>query len=249
MSNNSIKTIITMNQPSTFNNLENNKKTYRRIRKVIGYLGIFLPIILVVFSLIPFFETSIQHSISKYYYTNLREIFTGTLCAIGLFLIRYVGFKSSSFWKNDNLLTNIAGYCAIGVAFFPTNPNILSEKIYTLLPFDNEFLGSVHYFLAAVFFVLLAIISIKVFPIGQETDDKTSKSIFDENNLYRLCGYLMLLFLILVPLFSMLNIFSYSTITFEALTLFAFGISWLIKGRALGDKGTVGEKLYREINL
>ena len=237
-----------MKQPSTFNNSENNKKTYRRIRKAIGYLGISLPIILVAFSLIPLFETSIQPSISKYYFTNLREIFTGTLCAIGLFLIRYVGYKSSTFWKNDNLLTNIAGYLAIGVAFFPTNPNTWSEKIYTLLPFDIEFLGAVHYFLAAVFFVLLAIISIVIFPIGQDADDKAPKSIFDEINIYRLCGYLMLLFLILVPVFSKWGIFAYSTITLEALTLFAFGFSWLIKGRALGDKGIIGKKLYREIN-
>jgi hypothetical protein len=53
-----------MNQQS---DPENDKKTYRRIRRAVGYLGIFLPILLVGFSLIPLFKTSIQISVSNYY--------------------------------------------------------------------------------------------------------------------------------------------------------------------------------------
>lgn len=228
---------------------DNDKKTYRRIRKAIGYLGIFLPILLVGFSLIPLFKTSIQISISKYYYTNLREVFTGTLCATGLFLIRYVGpEKKSSFWKNDNLLTNIAGYLAIAVAFIPTNPLCWTEKIYTLFPYNMEFIGYIHYSFAALFFILLSYISIVIFPLDQDINPNTSKSVFNEKNIYKICGFLMLLFIILTPIFSYYEIFSYSTLTFEALMLLAFGVSWLIKGRALGDKGKIGEKLYREIN-
>jgi len=108
--------------------------TYRRIRRAIGYLGISLPFLLVGFSLISFFQTKIQPSISHYYYTNLREIFTGTLCAVGLFLIRYKGHGNASIWKNDNLLTNIAGIMAIGVALVPTNPEDIAQKIYTFIP-------------------------------------------------------------------------------------------------------------------
>jgi hypothetical protein len=234
-----------MNQQST---LDNDKKTYRRIRRAIGYLGIFLPVLLVCFSLIPLFKTSVQPSISEYYYSNLREIFTGTVCAIGLFLIRYVGFKSSSFWKNDNVLTNVAGYLAIGVAFIPTNPTSWSEKIYTLLPYNIEFLGYLHYAFASLLFILLSYISIKIFTIGQDADQNTSQSLLNENNIYRTCGYFMLALLVLTPIFSYMDVFSYSTLTFEALMLFAFGISWLVKGRVLGDKGEIGEKLYREDN-
>jgi hypothetical protein len=227
---------------------EYDKKTYRRIRRAIGYLGIFLPVLLVCFSLVPLFKTSIQPSISDYYFSNLREILTGILCAIGLFLIRYVGTRNSSFWKNDNLLTNVAGYLAIGVAFIPTNPDSWGEKIYTLLPYPVKFLGYIHYALAAMLFMLLAYISINIFTIGQDTDPDTSPSIFNENNIYKFCGYLMIVFLVLIPIFSSADIFSYSTLTFEALVLLLFGISWLIKGRALGDKGIIGEKIYREIN-
>lgn len=237
-----------MNQQLTSGFSDNDKKTYRRIRKAIGYLGIFLPILLVVFSMVPLFKTTIQSSISKYYYTNLREIFTGTLCATGLFLINYVGVKKSPFWKDDNLLTNIAGYLAIAVAFIPTNPSSWTEKVYTILPFNEKVIGYIHYAFAAMFFIILSYISIKIFTIGQDTNPKTSQSVFNENNIYRICGYFMLVFLILTPIFSIIDIFSYSTLIFETLMLFSFGISWLIKGRALGDKGKIGEKLYREIN-
>lgn len=222
--------------------------TYRRIRRAIGYLGIVLPILLVGFSLIPFFQTQIQPSISHYYYTNLREIFTGTLCAVGLFLIRYKGYGNASIWKNDNVLTNIAGIMALGVALFPTNPEDFSQKIYTIIPSTEKWLGWLHYGFAAVLFLILALLAINVFTIGQTSDTRTPKSILNENNIYRICGYIILASVILVPVLEMLKLFSFSTLILEALALFAFGIAWLIKGRALGDQGKIGQKLYQENN-
>lgn len=222
--------------------------TYRRIRRAIGYLGISLPILLVGLSLISFFQTPVQPSISDYYYTNLREIFTGILCAVGLFLIRYKGFGNASIWKNDNLLTNIAGIMALGVALFPTNPEDFKTKIYTLIPYPEKWLGWLHYGFAALLFLILALLSINVFTIGQENETRTPKSMLNENNIYKTCGYLIIVFVVMVPIFEVLKLYPYSTLIFEALSLFAFGIAWLIKGRALGDKGIIGQKLYQENN-
>lgn len=222
--------------------------TYRRIRRAIGYLGISLPILLVGFSLISFFETPVQPSISHYYYTNLREIFTGTLCAVGLFLIRYKGHGNKSIFKNDNLLTNISGIMALGVALVPTNPDGFKAKIYTFIPSTATWLGYLHYGFAAIFFLVLALLAINVFTIGQINETRSPKSILNENNIYKVCGYSILLFVILVPVAGQLKWFPYSTLVFEALSLFAFGIAWLIKGRALGDQGTIGQKLYQENN-
>lgn len=222
--------------------------TYRRIRRAIGYLGISLPILLVGLSLISFFQTPVQPSISDYYYTNLREIFTGILCAVGLFLIRYKGFGNISIWKNDNLLTNIAGIMALGVALFPTNPEDFKAKIYTLIPYPEKWLGWLHYGFAALLFLILALLSINVFTIGQENETRTPKSMLNENNIYKTCGYLIIVFVVMVPVFEVLKLYTYSTLIFESLSLFAFGIAWLIKGRALGDKGIIGQKLYQENN-
>jgi hypothetical protein len=137
---------------------------------------------------------------------------------------------------------------AFGIAFFPTNPDLWSEKIYTLIPLNFKLLGYIHYGFAAIFFLILSIISINIFTIGQKVSDQIPVSIFNENHIYRICGYLMLVFIIMIPIFSILKVFSYSTLLFEALALLSFGISWLIKGRALGDKGKIGVKIYRESN-
>jgi hypothetical protein len=219
--------------------------TYRRIRRAIGYLGISLPILLLIFSFISFFKTAVQHSISHYYYTNLREIFTGTLFAVGLFLICYKGRGNKSVWKNDNLLTNISGFMAVGVALVPTNPEKDQQKLYSLIPFSENWLGYLHYGFAAVLFLLFALLAINVFTLGQENETRAPKSILNENNIYRVCGYSIIVFIILIPL---VHFSSYSTLILETLSLFAFGIAWLIKGRALGDKGIIGQKLYQENN-
>jgi hypothetical protein len=227
---------------------ENDILTYRRIRKAIGWLGIALPVTLVVLSLIPVFKTGIQESISDYYYTNLRELLTGILCAVALFLIRYRGFRNKQFWKNDSLMTNIAGLMALGVALVPTNPSDCSLKIYTLIPVCASWIGWIHYFFAGSFFLILANVSINVFTIGQSDNREIPLSFLNENNIYRFCGYAMILFLILVPVFDAMNLFRTSTLLLEALMLFAFGISWLVKGRFLGDSGSIGRMLYREEN-
>jgi hypothetical protein len=222
--------------------------TYRRIRRAIGYLGMALPIVLVAGSLVPKY-VQIQPSISHYYYTHLRDIFTGTLCAVGLFLIRYKGFPHSTWWKNDGLLTNIAGGAAFGVALLPTDPdcNFGHGKILTLIPIDAGVMGVLHYVSAAVLFLIFAHLSIFIFTIGQNRSPGVRDSVLDENNIYRTAGIAILCFIVLIPVSGKLfPHYQYSTLILEAFSLFAFGISWLIKVRALGDKGRVGEMLYGE---
>lgn len=225
---------------------KNDILTFRRIRKAIGWLAISLPVSLVILPLIPIFKTSIQNSISYYYYTNLREVFTGVLCAVSLFLIRYKGFEDPKFWKNDNKMTNLAGIMAMGIALVPTNPNSCTEKIYTLIPFCENFLGVLHYLFATVFFVILAIISYKIFTIGQKNNNQIPLSFLNENNIYKICGIAIIVFAGMIPICDILNFFPKATLVLEALALTAFGTSWLVKGRFLGDKGKIGRMLYRE---
>ena len=224
----------------------NDILTYRRLRKIIGLLAFSLPVILVVFSLIPLFKTSIQSSISYYYYSNLREVLTGVLCAVSLFLIRYRGYYNPVFWKNDNIMTNAAGCMALGIALFPTNPHSCTEKIYTLIPFCADFIGVLHYLFAAAFFLILAIMALAIFTIGQKENTDIPVSSINENNIYKVCGISIIVFTILIPFSDFLHLFPCSTLILEALALGAFGTSWLIKGRILGDKGKIGRMVYRE---
>lgn len=232
-----------MNKPDT-----NHYFTYRRLRRAIGYLGIGLPVLLVGFSLIPFFQTDIQSSISAYYYTNLRDLFTGALAAVGLFMICYKGHDNPSFLKNDQLLTNVAGIMAIGVSLVPDAPADGTRDVISLFPYQFPWLSTLHYIFAALLFGIFALLAINVFTIGQNKAEDIPVSTINENNIYRFCGIAILVLIILVPVSEMFELFSYSTLILEALALFFFGTAWLIKGRALGDEGKIGEKLYRERN-
>ncbi|MGI0106844.1 hypothetical protein [Salinimicrobium sp. WS361] len=227
---------------------KNDIFTYRRLRRAIGYLGIALPVLLVGLSFIPFFKTEVQPSISDYYYSNLRDIFTGILAAVGLFMICYKGHGNDSIWKNDQLLTNVAGIMAVGVALVPVTPEVWPEEAYTLIPYHLSWLGWVHYAFAALLFGIFALLAINVFTIGQNKAENIPVSTMNENNIYRFCGSAILVLIILVPVSESFKLFQYSTLILEALTLFFFGTAWLIKGRALGDEGKLGEKLYRERN-
>lgn len=222
--------------------------TYRRIRRAIGYLGIALPVLLVGLSLIPFFKTELQPSISDYYYTNLRDIFSGTLAAVGLFMISYKGHDNPSILKNDQLLTNIAGIMAVGVALIPVTSEFEPQKIYTFIPYNYYWLGWLHYIFAALLFGIFALLAINVFTIGQKKTEDIPQSFINENNIYRFCGSAILVLIFLIPVSEELELFEYSTLILESLALFFFGSAWLIKGRALGDEGKLGEKLYREHN-
>jgi len=92
-------------------------------------------------------------------------------------------------------------------------------------------------------------LALNVFTIGQEKNEEIPVSTLNENNIYRFCGISIIILMLLVPVSEMLKVFKYSTLVLEAFALFLFGAAWLIKGRALGDEGKMGEKLYREHNV
>ena len=137
---------------------------------------------------------------------------------------------------------------AFGVALVPTNPENTGAKIYTLIPYSDRWLGYLHYGFAATLFIVFSILAIHVFTIGQEQNEDIPVSAINENHIYRFCGYAILVFIVLIPVFSEVLKIRYSTLVLEALSLIAFGTAWLTKGRALGDKGDIGEKIYREHN-
>lgn len=223
------------------NKVSDEVQSFRRMRRVIGLLGGCLPAILVLLSLIPLFDTDIQPSISHYYYTNLREIFTGLLCSVGLFFLLYKGYKEKNLLKSDNFLTNMAGIFAFGIAFFPTNPECCYEKTDTLISSCANWLGNLHYAFAGLFFLTLAYMSIFVFTLGNKAYGKSPKHPFlPEHFNYRLCGVIMILACAGVAFIQG----EYHTLIFEAVALGAFSLSWLIKGRFLGSSGVIGRNLY-----
>ncbi|TWP50776.1 hypothetical protein FKR81_19430 [Lentzea tibetensis] len=88
------------------------------------YLGLRLAMIVLVallfLSIVVQAVTSrcLQDSVSAYYYTPVRAVFIGTLCAIGACLIIYRGNTD-----RENVLLDYSGFLAFIVAFVPTEVN------------------------------------------------------------------------------------------------------------------------------
>ena len=89
--------------------------SYLLMRMLIGVIAVLLPFALILANWI--IGHGIQSSVSGYYYTPMRNIFVGSLCAIGVFLVSYDGYDLA-----DRTITDVAGLCAICIACFPTTP-------------------------------------------------------------------------------------------------------------------------------
>ena len=206
--------------------MESHLISYYTLRRTLGLLGIFLPILLPLGVYLFGKDLQvIQNSISHYYYTNMSDIFVGVLWAFGLFLFTYKGYKTSGYRLSDNLLTNTAGVLAIGVAIFPTGNDAIS--------YNPGWVGVVHLICAATFFVILGGMSIFIF-----TQGKSRAS----NRLYVILGIVMWTCLLVLLIYFLTNDSwtfwpAWTVYFFEAIMLFAFGFSWLTKGKGLRFMG------------
>src|SRR3954451_18005677 len=93
---------------------ESTTKTYLYLRVGLVALAVFLGASLVIE--LAFGETDWLGSISAYYYTPVRSVFVGTLCAMGVCLIAIKGRDR----PREDLMLNLAGMCAPVVALCPT---------------------------------------------------------------------------------------------------------------------------------
>lgn len=211
--------------------------SYRTLRKLVGMLGIFLPAFLFFGS----FEAEsksfeLLSSISAYYYSWMRDVFTGILFAIATFLFSYYGYD-----KRDNIATSLAGVCALGIALFPTADNCVTDQ--------SSFLDEIHLVSAVAFFAILAYISLRLFTLSTQPSMTAEKQL--RNKIYKACGVIILLMILLSLLYFLINNFqSEGNCTtdiskpspifwFETIALVAFATSWLVKGEmVLADKKT-----------
>ena len=208
--------------------------SYLTLRKAIGILGIAFPVVLVSGSILAGGCEEIQNSISNYYHTNMRNIFVGILCAVALFLFSYKGYE-----RKDNIAGHLACLFALGVAFFPASvddplplcnfPSFIKSPVISL----------VHFISAALFFTALSYFSIVLFTKSKNKESRTGRK-KKRNRVYRVCGFIMLGCIILIGVYFLILKGSYSRLQhikpvfwLESIALWAFGISWLVKGEVL----------------
>ena len=202
----------------SYNKYLTHLRSDKHLRNAVGWIGILLPIILMHGEFIIYGGDYILDSISGYYHTGMRDVFVGALCAVALYLFFYTGYD-----KWDNWAGNLAGFLALGVAWFPTTKEG---------PIDT--IGIVHLIFAILFFLTLA--GFSYFLFTKEGDTPKQRKII-RKRIYKVCAYVMVgcLAAILIYILFIQDNNSNSSFIFwaETFALIAFGVSWLTKGRTI----------------
>jgi hypothetical protein len=210
--------------------------SYLLMRLLIGVLAVLLPVVLILVNWA--IGHGFQPSLSGYYYTPMRNVFIGTLCAIGVFLVSYYGYD-----RADRLITDCAGLCTILVAFFPTTPGALATARQVIV-------GDFHLGFACATFALLAVMS---FRFAKREPTPPGLSLWQRvkyafgftapgdaerpawaTAVYRASGGVILACIIAAwPLSTV----KYSLLVLETIILVSFGASWFVKGRKILSRG------------
>ncbi|SCL13296.1 DUF998 domain-containing protein [Micromonospora inyonensis] len=194
--------------------------TVRRLRVSVGAVGIALPIVLTAGYALVTGRPALLDSLSGYYHSPMRDVFVGSMCAIGVFLISY------RHRRPDDLISTIAGVLAIGVALFPTAPGDPSGT--------ERVVGVVHQVCAAVLFLLLAVFCLVLFT---RTDPTVRPDPVPGNGFYRTCGYVIIAAIVLAVASNVLPDDVRDTLRpvlwCEAVAVFAFGAAWLARSDAI----------------
>ncbi|HWB36267.1 MAG TPA: hypothetical protein VHA75_09605 [Rugosimonospora sp.] len=209
-------------------------RSYLLMRAVIGFLGIALPIALLLGDGFLFKGVRpARGSLSAYYYSGMRDIFVGSLCVIGVFLVTYKVFERDL----NNVLTVVAGLAAIGVALFSTSrPPGMTTPLTPLQKLLGEpAVSHVHYVCATLFLGSLGVISI-FFGLqeGRRPPRPGHRSPLFWRRFHWCCAGVIAAAGAFIAV-SMLTgwLAGYCLIIGETAADLAFGLSWLFKGLEL----------------
>jgi hypothetical protein len=193
-------------------------------------------------------SSKVPYSLSAYYYTHMRGIFTGTFWALGVFLVAYNGHD-----RCDQVITTIAGLAAIGIGTFPTAPptSYLAAQAGVCGPVTPvAYLSSVRsqtsigYLHVASLILLMAMLFVMALRFTKTSPDEQARKSDQEkkqkqrnNRIYRTsaaaiavgaAGAIVQNFLS-VPVKAQTPWLFW----FEIVAIFAFGVAWFVKGDAL----------------
>jgi hypothetical protein len=210
--------------------------SYLLMRVLIGVIAVLLPFALILANWI--IGHGVQSSVSGYYYTPMRNLFVGSLCAIGVFLVSYDGYDLA-----DRAITDVAGLCAICIACFPTTPAEPTAR--------QALIGDLHLTFACTAFVLLSLMAFRFAkrqptPPGLTwwrrveyafgfTGPGDSQALAWERVVYRVSGGMILTCVILI--YPLSAAAAHSLLVLETIMLAAFGLSWFVKGRKILSGG------------
>ena len=199
-----------------------------RLRNALGILGMLLPIIVLVLSLVNGFGFPDSISVT-YYLAPCITPFMIILGAASILLIYYQGYD-----KQDDIICTLAGVFAMCICIFPCS----NDKMFAmdLIPtvvgtfqLPRVLSGWIHNISAVVFFLLLAYNSLFLFTksSGEMTEKKKKRNI-----IFKVCGIGMVASLICIVPLSIFEVWG-GTWWVETFALGFFGISWLTKSNSI----------------
>ena len=200
-------------------------RSYLFLRKGIGIIGVALPFVLIIGAIIVENNFELSNSMSAYYYRVTRNVFVGSLWAIAIFLICY------RYDHLDDIVSTIAGFCAIGVSLFPTTRDgVIATQ-------QQDMIGKAHFLFATGFLVALAFMAFFLFTREnpEKVADRKQKR---RKTIYRICGIVMAACIVLAAIILYVPYLSdtmwqnqyHPILIIEILSTFAFGIAWFVKG-------------------
>lgn len=190
--------------------------SYRTLRRVVGLLGVVLPVLLAAWGFVLLGALQLEPSISDYCRLRTNDLLVGVLFTVGWFLFAYRGYS----WE-DELAGKVACVAALGVALFPLCGSGVDRAL--------------HFVSAGTLFATLAVFSLFLFT--RSGGDPTRMKLV-RNRLYRVCGVVMFLCLgliglcYLLPLSPELSRLS-PVFWLETALLWSFGLSWFVKGETI----------------
>jgi len=200
---------------------------YKNLKRALGVMGILLPFVLMIGGAL-FGGYDVQKSVSHYYHTNMQDMLVGVLAAVSIFLVTYSGYGFI-----DSIVTTLTGVAGTGVILFPspTDPMVPLAPV-GIFQVPQEVSGTPHLICAGAFFFLLAVNSLFLFTVTDPQKWGPKKLL--RNVVYIVCGVVMLACLatLLIIVLAAPDFLASTRIglIFETIMLFAFGVSWLVKG-------------------
>jgi hypothetical protein len=236
-------------------------RSYMVLRNVIGLIAVGLPFAVylgnwIIFShhrfgcLLPI-GNDLPDSLSGYYYSHMRNLFVGGMCAAGVFLFFYRGDDR---W--ETVTTDLAGLFAVGIAFFPTTrPNISPASscgpVTAILPQPSPHGTYIAWVHTGCLVGLMAAIAIMALRYTREySEDEKNKMVAEDQEVERDARlksrnkkfyYGCVAGLIAAGIFAAVQQVFNGHLKAEAPWLFyaelvafvAFGVAWFVKGRAI----------------
>lgn len=198
--------------------------SYLTLRRCIGILAMLFPVLLIVSGGFP-----MQESLSAYYWTTAGDLFVGFLVTIGIFLLSYRGHD-----LQDDIISGTAGAAYLCVALFPCEGSPVPDYLFMFLSVKAT--AIIHYITAVIAFGAMGTMSLFQFTKGLSAENPQKVK---RNRVYRTCGYIIYASLVVGAILQFIPGARAATdivrlwYWLESVMVWAFGVSWLVKGETL----------------